>query len=116
MSNSKKISSHFSNKKILITGNTGFKGSWLSIFLKSLDSHVYGLSDKPYDGIFKLANVSDVLVDQKYIDLNKITEDELAKTLSEISPEIIFHFSAQSLATIVLKAPRNFINKYNRNL
>jgi len=105
MSNSKKISSHFSNKKILITGNTGFKGSWLSIFLKSLDSHVYGLSDKPYDGIFKLANVSDVLVDQKYIDLNKITEDELAKTLSEISPEIIFHFSAQSLVPIAIKKP-----------
>ena len=36
----------YKNKKILITGNTGFKGSWLSLTLSSLGSEVIGLSDK----------------------------------------------------------------------
>ena len=34
----------YSNKKVLITGNTGFKGSWLSIWLLKLEAKVYGLS------------------------------------------------------------------------
>ena len=35
---------YFKNKKILITGNTGFKGSWLSIWLKLLGGNLYGIS------------------------------------------------------------------------
>ena len=42
------------NKKVLITGNTGFKGAWLSILLDELGADVYGLADKiPWEnGIF----------------------------------------------------------------
>ena len=45
------------SKKVLITGHTGFKGSWLSFFLKHLDCELYGLSDIEFDGIYKLTNI-----------------------------------------------------------
>jgi len=39
------IKKNFKNKKILITGHTGFKGSWLSLYLNVLQAKVYGISD-----------------------------------------------------------------------
>ena len=39
----------FRNKKVLITGHTGFKGSWLSFWLKRLGAKVYGISHKKFD-------------------------------------------------------------------
>ena len=67
----------YSGKKILITGNTGFKGSWLSIYLRCLGSSVYGLSDMEYDGLYKMANVNKILSDQLFVDINNISLDEL---------------------------------------
>mgnify|MGYP003323211188 CR=1 FL=1 len=43
----------WANKNILITGHTGFKGSWLSVLLNHLDANVYGLSDEKKDGIYE---------------------------------------------------------------
>ena len=47
------------NKKVLITGHTGFKGSWLSLYLHSLGSHIVGYSLKPksYHRLFSLLNI-----------------------------------------------------------
>ena len=36
---------HFKNKKVLITGHTGFKGSWLTLWLNQMGAKVYGISD-----------------------------------------------------------------------
>ena len=41
------LKNFYSNKKVLITGNTGFKGSWLSLFLSYLGAKVYGLALSP---------------------------------------------------------------------
>ena len=41
-----KILRHYKNKKIIITGHTGFKGSWLSLWLNYLGAKVYGISDR----------------------------------------------------------------------
>ncbi len=88
---------HISGKKILITGNTGFKGSWLTFFLKYLGCKVYGISDDDYEGIYKLSKTKDLLEKQYYFDLTKVSSKEIENLLKEISPNIVFHFAAQSL-------------------
>ena len=69
----------YKNKNILITGHSGFKGSWLSLILKLLGNNVYGLSDnKINSGFYKIIKNKDVFTkeyqgdirDPKYI--NKI--------------------------------------------
>ena len=47
MENLDKLNKFWKNKKVFITGHTGFKGSWLSIILNILDSNIYGYSLKP---------------------------------------------------------------------
>ena len=42
------------SKKVLITGHTGFKGSWLSLFLNYLNSDLYGISREKKEGIYKM--------------------------------------------------------------
>ena len=51
------------NKRVFITGHTGFKGSWLSIWLKLLGAHVTGYSLKPNTSpsLFQLASLSDYI-------------------------------------------------------
>ena len=102
---------HISGKKILITGNTGFKGSWLTFFLKYLGCKVYGISDEDYEGIYKLSKTKDLLEKQYYFDLTKISSKEIENLLKEISPNIVFHFAAQSLVKRPLW-PEFTTNKY----
>ena len=57
----------FSNKKVLITGNTGFKGSWLSIWLDLLGANIYCLSlDPPTNpSLFEKANLENITVNNE---------------------------------------------------
>jgi len=99
-------------KKVLITGNTGFKGSWLTFFLKKLDCKIYGVSDQDYKGIFQLSEAKKVLEKQYYLDFIEESSETIAKLLEEIKPDIIFHFAAQSL---VKKAAENPIKTIEIN-
>ena len=91
------INSNFwKNKKVLLTGHTGFKGSWLSIWLKKLEVELIGFSkDIPTEpSLFKLAEVSENMIsiigDIKNFSL-------IQKTIQENQPDIIIHMAAQSL-------------------
>lgn len=95
----------YSGKKILITGNTGFKGSWLSIYLRCLGSSVYGLSDREYDGLYKMANVNKILSDQLFIDINNTSLDELSEIINRVNPDLVFHLAAQSLVSEAKEFP-----------
>jgi len=55
------MNNFWNNKNVLVTGHTGFKGSWISLYLKFLGANVYGLSSSELDGIYKLANVSSII-------------------------------------------------------
>ena len=83
-------------KKILITGHTGFKGGWLSLWLQELNADIIGYSNSiPTEpSFFKIANVEDgmqsVIADIR--DLKKLREEIL-----KFEPEIVFHMAAQSL-------------------
>ncbi len=99
----------FKNKKVLITGHTGFKGSWLSMIFVLLGAKVYGIS-KDYPTKFykslKLSNVKNYIFDLKDIKKTK-------KTLDFIKPDFIFHLAAQA---IVSKSYTYPIETWNSNL
>ena len=81
----------FNNSKVLITGHTGFKGSWLALWLHKLGANVYGISNNiPTEpSHFKDAKISDLIEDLR-LDILKI--DELKNAINNISPDFIFHF------------------------
>ena len=89
----------YKNKKIFITGNTGFKGSWLSIWLLKLGAQVYGFSkDIPTDpSLFKLLNLEKKLT--KNFKGNVKDKHNLNKALDEVSPDFIFHMAAQPIVS-----------------
>ena len=81
----------FEKKKILITGHTGFKGSWLSLWLKELGSDVYGISkDIPTKPSNYLANNLDKEV--KNYDLNITDFKKINKIIEKLQPDYILHF------------------------
>ena len=84
----------YKNKKVLVTGHTGFKGSWLIAWLQELGANVYGVALKPNT---KPAHYSilDTDVDSHFIDIRDHVK--LAKVIRKIKPETIFHLAAQPL-------------------
>ena len=86
----------FKNKKILITGHTGFKGSWLTFWLTSLGAKVVGISNKKKN----LSNYNVLKIKEKIT--NEYIEDiknlkKLKKIINSFKPDYIFHLAAQSL-------------------
>ena len=89
-------SNFWKNKKVLLTGHTGFKGSWLSIWLKKLGVELIGFSKdiptKP--SLFELAKVSENMV-SIIGDIRNFSV--IQKIIQENQPEIIIHMAAQPL-------------------
>ena len=102
------MAAFWGKKRVLITGNTGFKGSWLSILLHHCGAEVYGFALKPNTNpsLFELANLSQK-VSQTYGDINNI--NEVKETIMRSKPEVIFHLAAQPLV-------RNHIKDQSRHL
>ena len=85
------------NKKVLITGHTGFKGAWLSIFLNYLGAEVYGISREKKLGVYSIVNMTKVFNKEYFIDISDKNLSNLSSAIEEINPDIVFHFAAQSL-------------------
>jgi CDP-glucose 4,6-dehydratase len=94
----------FAGKKVVVTGNTGFKGAWLSIWLMLMGARVYGISkDIPTDpSIFKVANLEEHLK-HHYIDITD--KEALIAKIVEIAPDFVFHLAAQPLVAHSYKYP-----------
>jgi len=86
----------YRNKKILITGHTGFKGSWLTLFLNQLDAHVMGiaLESKTTDDFFVVNNIDELCISRIFDIANY---NQLKATITEFKPDLIFHLAAQPL-------------------
>ncbi len=97
-------SSFWSNKRVLITGHTGFKGGWLSIWLQRLGANVagYALPAETDPSLFALANVSDGMLSETG-DIRDL--DNLGSVVANFQPEIIIHMAAQSLVRPSYKDP-----------
>ena len=94
----------YNNKKVLVTGNTGFKGGWLSQWLLLLNAEVFGYALEP--------PTTPSLFEQ--LQLNKHSNNNindvrdlasLKKYINEVKPDIIFHLAAQSLVRESYKNP-----------
>lgn len=86
----------YKGKKVLITGHTGFKGSWLSLWLAHLGATTYGYAlPPPTDpSMFRLLKLHEV-IDHQVADIRDHVQ--LKKTIRTVKPDIIFHLAAQSL-------------------
>ena len=100
------------NKKVFITGHTGFKGSWLAFILNSFGAQVTGYALSP--------NSSPALFDLIELDkeINSVTGDvrdleNLQKAFEKFEPEIVFHLAAQP---IVLEGYKNPVATYSTNV
>ncbi len=86
----------YQNKKVFITGHTGFKGSWLSLWLNSLGAKVHGYALPPHTepSLFELLQLRDVM-DHEEADICDF--DRLRRSIDAFKPDIIFHLAAQTL-------------------
>jgi CDP-glucose 4,6-dehydratase len=98
------IKNFFRNKTILVTGHTGFKGSWLSLWLQQLGAKVVGYSLEPptQPNLFTLANVADGM---KSIIGDIIDFKSLLHVIETHKPEIVFHLAAQPLVLYSYNEP-----------
>jgi CDP-glucose 4,6-dehydratase len=106
------LQNFYKNKKILITGSSGFVGSWLSTALFEMGASLYGISLKPNTSpsLFKLLNLENK-INQKYIDICEF--NKLDSAIKEISPDIVFHLAAQPL---VRESYERTIETFNTNV
>lgn len=90
------LSKTFKNKKVIILGNTGFKGTWLTILLLKFGAKIYGISDRipTNPSFFKKSKIKNKIVHTK-LDIRNIKK--LKRKINEIKPDFIFHLAAQSL-------------------
>lgn len=90
------FNSIYQNRKVLITGHTGFKGSWLSLLLHSLGADIYGYALEPptKPSLFNEAKLDEILT--SYIGEIRDLE-HLQKVMLEVQPEIVIHMAAQPL-------------------
>lgn len=102
----------FNGKRILITGHTGFKGSWLTLWLKILGAEVVGIAlDPEHDnGAFSSMRVSSLCTDirQDVNDLNAVKD-----IFSRHQPQLVFHLAAQPL---VLESYRIPVETFQTNV
>ena len=97
------------NKKVLITGNSGFKGAWLSLFLRKVGANVIGLSDKIHweNSIFTKKNIKN-FVKQYWCDIRNIKKIE--EVFLKEKPNVIFHLAAQPIVIEGYKKPLETLN------
>jgi len=99
------INSEFwKGKKVFLTGHTGFKGSWLSIWLNLMGAVVkgYGLKPVTKTNLFTIAGI-DCIVDSDINDIRNYSA--LCASILEFSPDIIFHMAAQPLVRTSYERP-----------
>lgn len=100
------FNNYYNGRKVLVTGHTGFKGSWLSIWLKLLGAKVYGFSLKPIysPNNYTLSNISEKIESEKISDIRNY--EVLNKFILNVKPDIVFHLAAQPLVISSYNNPR----------
>lgn len=94
----------YNKRKVLITGHTGFKGSWLCLLLNKLGADVYGYALEPptNPSLFNEARIGELMTSF----IGDIRDyDHLQKVMLEVQPEIVIHMAAQPLVRESYKIP-----------
>jgi len=94
----------YHNKSVIITGITGFKGSWLALWLKKLGANVLGVSLPPVTqpSFYEIADLSVVT---PYIHLDICNMNRLSDVFTEVQPDYVFHLAAQSIVATAFERP-----------
>ena len=103
----------YKNKRVLITGHTGFKGSWLCLWLNNLGAKVcgYSLAPNTNPSMFEELNIQEKI--EKSIIGDILDYSKLEKAILDFKPEVIFHLAAQPLVRLSYSEP---IKTYQTNV
>ncbi len=99
----------YSGKRVLVTGNTGFKGSWLSLWLLEMGAKVYGLSN----GVpGETCMFNQLGIEQKIHHYWADVRDaaKVQEIVRDVQPEFLFHLAAQALVSVSYDAPLDTIS------
>lgn len=104
--------SFYNGKKVLLTGHTGFKGSWMSVMLKNAGAEVLGYSScsKTETRLFDLCGVKDQM---KHVKGDVRDLDHLLEVFADFQPEIVIHMAAQPIVRDSYKDP---VGTYSTNV
>jgi CDP-glucose 4,6-dehydratase len=96
--------SFWNGKRVFVTGHTGFKGSWLCIWLNHMGAKVkgYALAPNTSPSLFNLAEVSS-FIDSEIEDIRDVKK--IKKSMQEFDPEILIHMAAQPLVRLSYDQP-----------
>lgn len=100
----------YRNRKVLVTGHTGFKGSWLALWLKKLGADICGLALPPETNPSHW-NLLGLEITEKQEDIRQY--EAVAAYLKQVQPEIIFHLAAQPL---VRRSYRDPLDTWSTNV
>lgn len=103
----------YKDKRVLITGHTGFKGSWLAIWLHELGAEVIGVGLEPYSDRdnFVLSGIGSKIKADIRADIRD--GEKMKKIFAEFQPEIVFHLAAQPLVRLSYDIP---VETYQTNV
>ncbi|MCH5231340.1 MAG: CDP-glucose 4,6-dehydratase [Muribaculaceae bacterium] len=103
----------YKGKKVLVTGHTGFKGSWLSLWLHSLGAEVIGIGLDPYSerDNYVLTDIGNKIKADIRADIRD--GEKMKKIFEEYKPEIVFHLAAQPLVRLSYEIP---VETYQTNV
>lgn len=96
----------FRDRSVFVTGHTGFKGSWLCLWLNHLGARVTGYALEPptHPNNFTVSGIGDILHDHYQADIRN--EKILHEALRKAAPDVIFHLAAQSIVRKGYQIPR----------
>ncbi len=100
------------NKRVYLTGHTGFKGSWLSLWLSKMGAEVkgYALAPESVPSLFKEARVAEK-IDSEIGDIRNL--DQLEASMVSFNPDILIHMAAQPLVRLSYNEP---VETYETNV
>ena len=112
ISKGKVDSSFWKGKKVYLTGHTGFKGSWLSLWLQNMGALVkgYSLDVNTTPALFSLANVAEEM-ESEIGDIRNL--EQLTKSMVSFMPDVLIHMAAQPLVRLSYKEP---VDTYTTNV